>query len=351
MDAFIQYIMLAALLLLVIILLVRTRNVREKGGDISAHFRALNGMMLDTLNSVSENSSDRLDIMREIVEKKLDDIQKAVDYRLDTTLRSGLDSSFRRVSEQLEEVYKSMGEMRALTSGVGDLKNILSNVSARGLWGEVQLHRLLGDFMAPGQYVENARIEGGFVEFAINLPAEGGGNTLLPIDSKFPMDRYVKVIKQSESGDAEKLKKAQRELVTAILAEARKISEKYIKPPLTTDFAIMFLPSEGLYTEAVRLGLLEKLQSMWNIMLAGPSTLCALLTSFQTGFRALAIREHSSAILGMLNAIKIDFYGFEEALNKTKNSLETAQNHLETVKRGSAKIQNKLTDMDAISGD
>ena len=339
-----------------ILLIIIAKNSRQKGDDaalrieLTAQFNMLSKTLLHTVGNASASSTASVEILRGVIEEKLTEIQYSVDRKLDDTLRTGLDSSFRRVSEQLQEVYKSMGEVRTLTNGIVDLKNILSNVKTRGIWGEVQLHKLLLDFMARGQYVENARIEGdNVVEFAIKVPREGEEAMLLPIDSKFPMDRYARVIKEAERGNSAELVQAQKELVTAILQEAKKISEKYIQPPKTTDFAILFLPSEGLYTEIIRLGLLEKVQTNWRVMIAGPSTLSALLTSFQTGFKAVAIKKHSAAILDMLNAVRVEFESFAMAIQRTQNSLATAQNHLETVQKRSHKIQNRLTDVHELS--
>lgn len=343
------WIVLAALIALCVAILVRqgkrTDDSAQLRMELTNQFNILSNMMLDTMGRVSQANTQSVDILRRTVEEKLGEIQKSVDQKLDSTLKSGLTTSFARVSEQLQQVYKSMGEVRALTSDIGDLKNILSNVKTRGIWGEVQLYRLLADFMAPGQFEENAKIEGdNAVEFAIRMPREEGGATLLPIDSKFPMDRYARVLAMMETGDMEALRLAQKELVTAVITEAKKINDKYIHPPKTTDFAIMFLPSEGLYAEVIRLGLIEQLQNKYKVMVAGPSTLSAFLTSLQTGFKTLSIREHSALIIDMLTAIKAEFEQFALLLQKTQNSLNAAQNHLEAVQKRSVKIQTKLLD-------
>ncbi|MEG0357362.1 MAG: DNA recombination protein RmuC [Christensenellaceae bacterium] len=343
---------LAVLVVLCIVILIRqnkkTNENAELRLEITSQFHILSGMMMDTMGKVSNNHTQSVEILRQTVEQKLSEIQKSVDQKLDSTLKSGLDMSFKRVSDQLSQVYQSMGEMRTLTSGIGDLKNILSNVKTRGIWGEVQLYKLLTDFMAPGQYIENAKIGDGVVEFAISMPREDRSNMLLPIDAKFPMDKYSHVLELIEQGKTLEITAAQKELFSAIITEAKKISEKYIRPPQTTDFAILFLPSEGLYSEAIRLGLIEKVQSKFKVMLTGPSTLCALLTSLQTGFKTLAIQKHSLAILDMMSAIKTEFDNFAEVLQKTQNSLSAAQNHLETVQKRTTKIQTKLTDVDGL---
>lgn len=318
-------------------------NAARMRQEISEQFVNLSQMTVSSLAEVSRLNERNSDRLRQSVEERLAEMQKTVDERLQKSLHEGIDSSFKRVSDQLTELYKSMGEVKTLTSGVGDLKNILSNVKNRGIWGEVQLQRLLEDFMAPGQYTQNARINTETVEFAIVLPGEHE-QVLLPIDSKFPMDRYARVT----SSEGEELKAAQKDLERAILDEAKKINEKYIHPPKTTDFAIMFLPSEGLYAEVLRLSMLEVLQRRFKIMVTGPSTLCALLTSLQTGFKTLAIKQHSTAILDMLNSVKNEFEKFEEYIEKTQNSLRTAQGHLDVVSKRSLKIQNRLGNVEEL---
>ncbi|MDL2238082.1 DNA recombination protein RmuC [Christensenellaceae bacterium OttesenSCG-928-K19] len=334
---------------LLLLILLLTTVLRKKDGaadlrmEVSKQFNILSKTMLDAVGSINEGNNTTSELLRKNVEEKLREIQLSVSERLDTTLKTGLDSSFRRVNDQLNAVYQSMGEVRALTSGIGDLKNILANVKTRGIWGEVQLGKLLADFMAPGQYIENARIDGtNTVEFAVRIPREDEEPLLLPIDSKFPMDRYARMLKYVEKGDPEKLKAAQKDLVAAVLAEAKKINEKYIRPPKTTDFAILFLPSEGLYVEMIRLDMLEHIQGKWRVMVAGPSTLSALLTSFQTGFKVFELKQHSVAILDMLNAIKRDFEKYACEIKRTQNTLASAQNHLDTLQRGTSRIQSKL---------
>ena len=312
-------------------------NAARMRQDITDQFTRLNKLTVASMGEISRLSERNSDRLRLSVEERLAEMQKTVDERLQKSLHEGISASFTRVSEQLTELYKSMGEVKTLTSGVGDLKNILSNVKNRGTWGEVQLSRLLEDFMAPGQYVQNAHINSETVEFAIVLPGEDE-QVYLPIDSKFPMDRYARVI----SAEGEALVAAQKDLERAILEEAKKINAKYIHPPKTMDFAVMFLPSEGLYSEVLRRSLLEVLQRKYKVMVTGPSTLCALLTSLQTGFKTLAIKKHSNAILDMLTAVKNEFERFEDYIEKTQNSLRVAQGHLENVSKRSTKIQNKL---------
>ena len=306
--------------------------------EIMRQFADLSNMNVAMQARLSESNEKGYERLRITVEERLKEMQKTVDEKLHESLKTGLETSFARVSEQLSELYKTMGEVKTLTTGVGDLKKILSNVKNRGTWGEIQLSRLLEDFMAPGQYEQNARINNDTVEFAILLPGEDK-KVLLPIDSKFPMDRFTRV----QDTEGEEHLRAEKELARAIMDEGKKINEKYIHPPITTDFAVMFLPSESLYAEVIRLELLESLQNRYKVMVTGPSTLSALLTSLQTGFKTMAIREHSMAILDMLNAVKNEFDKFEEYIEKTRHSLQVAQGHLENASRRGAKIQNRLT--------
>ncbi len=354
-DTIIILIAIGVLAILCIALLARGKK-QDNGRDaadlrmeITNQFQMLSGMMMDMVHKTAGANNQSVELLRRSVQEKLDEIQRSVDQKLDSTLKSGLSTSFQRVNEQLQQVYQSMGEVRALTNGIGDLKNILAGVKTRGIWGEVQLYKLLSDFLAPSQFEENARIaQDNAVEFAVRMPREEGGDVLLPIDSKFPMDRYARVLALSEAGDAQALSAAQKEFVQAVLAEAKKISGKYIMPPKTTDFAIMFLPSEGLYAEIVRLGLVDKLQSKYRVMVTGPSTLSAFLTSLQTGFRTLSIRQHSAAIIDMLSAVKAEFETFAAMIQKTQNSLAAAQNHLETVQKRSIRIKTKLGDLEEL---
>lgn len=341
------------LIALCIVLIVRqgkkTTDETKLRLEISNQFQILSGMMMDMVNKTASANNGSVELLRRAVEEKLGEIQHSVDQKLDTTLKSGLTTSFQRVNEQLRQVYQSMGEVRALTDGIGDLKGILAGVKTRGIWGEVQLYKLLSDFLSPSQFEENVKIEqDNAVEFAVRMPREEGGDVLLPIDSKFPMDRYARVLALSDAGDQQALAAAQKDFVQAVLAEAKKISDKYIRPPKTTDFAIMFLPSEGLYSEIIRLGLVDKLQSKYRVMITGPTTLSAFLTSLQTGFRTLSIKQHSAAIIDMLGGIKTEFETFAAMIQKTQNSLNAAQNHLETVQKRSLRIQTRLSDVDGL---
>ena len=271
-------------------------------------------------------------LMTERNEKQLDAIRGVVDEKLQETLTKQISENFKLVDERLKQVYQGLGEMQTLASGVGDLKKVLSNVKTRGTLGEIQLGAILGEVLAPEQYECNfdaGKQNNERVEFAIKLPNDGGEAVYLPVDSKFPADIYSKLCDAYDSG--EDVASAQKNLREVLLKCAKDIKEKYINPPRTTDFAIMFLPTEGLYAEAVRLGLIEELQMRFRVNLSGPSTMAALLNSLQMGFRTLAIQKRSSEVWDLLSQIKREFGKFDDVLRATQKSLEKAHNDLETL--------------------
>ncbi|MEN4918731.1 DNA recombination protein RmuC [Achromobacter spanius] len=277
---------------------------------------------------------------------KLDEMRRTVDEKLHATLEQRLGESFRLVSDRLEAVHKGLGEMQALAAGVGDLKRVLTNVKSRGTWGEVQLARLIEDNMTPDQYASNVKPVPGSdaaVEFAIRLPGrgEGGDPVWLPIDAKFPKEEYERLMDAQEAADAEGVKAAGAALGRAVEVQARLIAGKYIAPPHTTDFAIMFLPTESLYAEVLRRpGLLDKLHDL-RVNVAGPSNLAALLNSLQMGFRTLAIEQRSSEVWQVLRAVKTEFGKFGEALASVKKTLDTASNKIgQTEVRTRAMLRN-----------
>lgn len=294
---------------------------------------------------------------RESVDKQLDSIRGVVNEKLQQTLNERLSESFRRVDERLAEVHKGLGEMQALASGVGDLKKVLSNVKTRGTLGEIQLRAILDEVLAPEQFETNFDAgKGGSerVEFAIKLPNDGSSAVYLPIDSKFPADMYVKLTEAYESADPAQVETAQRGLKEALMRFAKDIFDKYINPPRTTNFAIMFLPTEGLYAEAVRLGLVETLQAKYRINIAGPSTMAALLNSLQMGFRTLAIQKRSSEVWDLLSKIKREFNSFDDVLTSTRKSLQKANDDLDkligTRTRQIKKALNKVEELPQCGG-
>lgn len=284
------------------------------------------------LESVRENTRKSIDALRKENNEQLQLIRETVDEKLRETLESRITKSFKLVNDRLEQVYKGLGEMQNLAQGVGDLKKVLSNVKTRGIMGEMQLGAILEQILAPEQYAENIATvpdSRNMVEFAIKLPDHDGNITYLPIDSKFPADTYTALLDAYESGDKAAADTAAKALRTRILAEAKSIHEKYVSPPSTTDFAIMFLPFEGLYAEAVNRGLVEELQNNYRIMIAGPSTMAAMLNSIRMGFKTLAIEKRSSEVWEVLGAVKTEFSKFEAILRSTQKRLNQANEELD----------------------
>lgn len=323
-------------------------------GEINHQFQALSQISMSAISGIGSSTSQQLEEMRATMDrqlaalrgenqKSLDRMQAAVDTRLSETLKAGLDTSFHSVSTQLEQVFQSMGEMRAIAGNITDLRNILSGVKNRGTWGEVQLSSLMRDILAPSQFEEQMTIPGSQsrVDFTIKLPGKGS-MVYLPIDSKFPMDRYTSVLLSEESGDAADIAAAKNGLIRAVLEEARSIRKKYVSPPHTTDFAILFVPSEGLYAMLAAEDLLYTLQRDEKILLCGPSTLAALLNSLQVGFQTLAIEQQSGEILKLLSAVKKSFGSFSANLESTRRSIHAAANNLERAAGNSRSIQQKL---------
>ncbi len=285
------------------------------------------------IKEVKEVISSQLKDIREDNTKQLDKMRETVDEKLQKTLEKRLGESFKQVSERLEMVHKGLGEMQTIASGVGDLKKVLSNVKTRGVLGEYQLENILEQILTPEQYAKNvATKEGsqGHVEFAVKLPGKDTDQEVwLPIDSKFPIEPYNALNNEYETGDKDSIEKARKALIKAIESFAKEISDKYIDPPNTTDFAIMFLPVEGLYAEAIRdAGLFNILRSKYKITITGPTTLSALLNSLQMGFRTLAVQERSSEVWKILEAVKTEFEKFGVQLEKVDKQLHTASKSL-----------------------
>ncbi len=288
---------------------------------------------------------------------KLEEVRRTVDEKLHATLEQRLGESFKLVSDRLEQVHRGLGEMQTLATGVGDLKRVLTNVKTRGSWGEVQLEALLEQLLTAEQYARNVatrpnRIDR--VEFAIRLPGLEKGDqeqrpVWLPIDAKFPLEDYQRMLEAQERADPVALEMAIKALETRLREEARKIHDKYVEPPYTTDFAILYLPTEGLYAEALRRpGLVDALQRELRICLAGPTTLAALLNSLQMGFRTLAIERRSSEVWAVLGAIKTEFGKFGEALEATRRKLEQASRSIESAGVRTRQIERKLKSVEAL---
>ena len=284
------------------------------------------------LENIRETMEKRLSYIQEDNNKKLDAMRQTVDEKLQKTLEEKMTQSFQLVNERLEQVYKGLGEMQTLAVGVGDLKKVLSNVKTRGILGEVQLGAILEEILAPEQYerdVATVPKSRNVVEYAVKLPADDDGHVYLPIDSKFPGDAYAELQNAYESGSAEAVTAAFSVLSQRIRAFAKDIRDKYIAPPYTTDFAVMFLPFEGLYAEVVNRGLVEVLQRDYRVSIAGPSTMAALLNSLQMGFRTVAIQKRTSEVWKVLGAVKTEFDRFGTILASTQKRLEQAHDDLD----------------------
>jgi DNA recombination protein RmuC len=285
---------------------------------------------------------------------KLEEMRRTVDEKLHSTLENRLSESFRLVSDRLDKVHQGLGEMQQLAVGVGDLKRVLTNVKTRGTWGEVQLEMLLEQVLTNDQYARNVETipgTGERVEFAIRLPGatDDGPPVWMPIDAKFPKEQYERMLDCAERADADGHDAACRELERALRNEAKTIAEKYLSPPLTTDFAILFLPTEGLYAEAMRRpGLADELQRRCRVTIAGPSTLSALLNSLQMGFRTLALEKRSSEVWQVLGAVKTEFGKFGDVLAATKQTLERAARNIEQAETRSRQMSRKLKSVEAL---
>ena len=291
-----------------------------------------------------------LERIRSDNEQRLEQMRQTVDERLTSTLSKRLDASFEQVGAQLKQVYTGLGEMQRLAGDLGDFKRVLTNVKARGTWAEVQLGALLEQVLAPNQYEKNACVVPGSlerVEYAIVLPGDDSGPVKLPIDSKFPQEDYLRIIEAGERADAAQMEAATNALKRRLLSEAQKISDKYIHPPATTDFAIMFLPTEGLYSEAMRMdGLGETLQTQYRVLVAGPSTLCALLSSLRVGFQTLAIQQRSSEVWQLLGKVKSQYADFTALLERTRAKLSEASGAIDRAEQRSRAIQKSLSNVE-----
>ncbi len=310
------------------------KKIQDQLKQLETRFATLESNIEMKLQGIRTTVENQLKDIREDNTKQLEQIRGTVDEKLQKTLESKMNESFRLVSERLEQVYKGLGEMQTVAQGVGDLKKVLSNVKTRGILGEIQLGAILKEILTPDQYEENIATvprSKNRVEFAVKLPgAEDGKYVYLPIDSKFNGDRFAHLQDAYESGDSALIAAAKKELYEAIRKCAKDISEKYLSPPDTTQFAVMFLPFEGLYAEVVNTaGLVEDLQRTYKVNIAGPSTMAAMLNSLKMGFQTLAIQKRSSEVWAILGAVKTEFETFEKALNDTQHRLRQTEESLE----------------------
>ncbi len=304
------------------------------------------------LGAVRQTVQQGLQQMQQEQERQLNEMRKVVDEKMQKVLDERMKQAFSAVNERLEQVHKGLGEMQSLAVGVGDLKKILTNVKTRGEIGEIQLAALLSDVLSEGQYVQNAKLGKGVVEFAVRMPDSTGGEALLPIDAKFAGDTYVHLQDAYESGDKTAIAQAQKQLAARIRSEAQDIAEKYIDPPQTTDFGILFLPTEGLYTEAVRLGLPDEVFRKYRVFVTGPTTITAILCTLQMGFQSIAVQKSSGEVWKVLGEVRTEFHKFADALARTQDKMQSASDELDKlvgvrtrqmVKRLD-NVQNYLTD-------
>ena len=320
------------------------KRIRELSGRNEAKIETLRGTLDSKMKTLQESN-----------DKKLDQMRQTVDEKLQSTLEKRLGESFKIVSDRLEAVQRGLGEMQNLATGVGDLKRVLTNVKVRGTWGEVQLGAILAQILTPDQYDKNVKVRPSsseVVEFAIRLPgsgAESDQDVWLPVDSKFPQEDYQRLVNATEEADTVAVEQSLKALTRAIENSAKDISEKYIDPPATTDFAILFLPTEGLYAEVLRqAGLIEKLQQTYRVVIAGPTTLSAILNSLRMGFRTLAIEKRSSEVWQVLAGVKTEFGKFSDVLTKVKRQLDTASNTIDQTGVRSRAMERKLREVEEL---
>ena len=336
-------------------LLAEIRQTRQElSGGVAAGLQASNVQTEQKLESIRTTMEVRLNAMQAVTDRRLGEMRQTVDEKLQKTLEDRLQKSFGLVSQQLELVYKGLGEMRVLAAGVGDLKKVLSNVKTRGILGEVQLGAILEQLLAPGQYAENvATVPGSAerVEFAVRLPGDGDSPVWLPIDAKFPQDAYAALLAAYDTADKAAVELAAKELDKRVRAFGKDIHDKYLAPGHTTDFGVMFLPVEGLYAEVVRRGTAERLQREYKIVVAGPTTMAALLNSLQMGFKTLAIQKRSGEVWKVLGSVKAEFDTFGQALAQAQNRLNQASSELENlVGVRTRQIQRKLQQVTLLPG-
>ncbi len=346
-------------------------QIRQDMADLKTRQQMLNQFNESSMGKISQllleqsmQTEQKLDNMRRALTDsmariqddnrvQLESIRQTVNEKLQSTLEKKLNDSFQMVSTRLEQVYKGLGEMQNLAAGVGDLKKVLSNVKTRGVLGEIQLGAILEQILSPEQYAKNVATKKGsqsVVEYAVKLPGEGKTHVWLPVDAKFPADAYEQLLNAYDSADAAQVDAALKQLKERIRGFARDIHSKYISPPETTDFAIMFLPVEGLYAEVVRAGMVESLQQEFKVNIAGPTTMGALLNSLQMGFRTLAIQKRSSEVWKVLSSVKTEFETFGSVLEATQKRISQAGDELDKlIGVRTRQIQSKLRSVQTLN--
>jgi DNA recombination protein RmuC len=332
-----------------------SRLQQEQLSSFGTQLKTLTDSNARALEQIRVTLDTRVRQLQEENEKKLEEMRRTVDEKLQGTLEKRLGESFKLVSDRLEKVQRGLGEMQELATGVGDLKRVLTNVKARGTWAEVQLGSILEQFLAPEQFARNVKTKEGspeLVEFAVRLPGrpdDPESEVWLPIDSKFPQEDYLRLQEAAERGDPDGVQRATDSLARTLRAEAQKIREKYLDPPGTTDFAVMFLATEGLYAEALRHpGLVAELQHQHRVVVAGPTTLTAILSSLRMGFQTLAIEKRASEVWEVLGAVKTEFGKFGEVLDRVKKQLRTASRTIEQAGVRTRAMERKLRSVEEL---
>ncbi len=328
------------------------KNFAQFEGKLTAKLDELGRNQLEQADRLRERVQERLETLQAKNDERLEKMQQMVEEKLQKTLEARLGESFKQVSERLEQVHKGLGEMQSLANGVGDLKRTLSNIKTRGTWGEYQLGNMLEQVLAPGQYEQNVKVNprsGEMVEYAIRLPGQDDQPLWLPIDAKFPVEDYQRLQEAAEQADVGAVEAARTQLINRIKGCAKEVSAKYVCPPHTTPFAIIFLPTEGLYAEVARApGLIENLQRDHRITITGPSTLIAHLTALQMGFRTLAIQQRSVEVWNTLGAVKTEFGRFGIALQAVKKKLEEAHGKIEQTETRHRVMDRKLRNVEGL---
>lgn len=360
------------LLVLVVLLLRRGQNGAGANGDIEREIRAL-GDKIDKLGNVADYTTrrvgelnDRTEYRLNMIQKQLNDdikymsqanaenleiIRRTVDEKLSSTLEGKLGKSYSLINERLEAVYKGLGEVRGLAQSVGDIKKVFTNVKLRGTWGETQLDALLAQMLSPEQYAASVRLNplsGAMVDFAVKIPSKDEELVWLPIDSKFPVEEYQRLIDASDAFDKAAEERALKNLERAVRLQAESIAEKYILPPTTTDFAVMYLPLEGLYAELLKMSDLSEFLYRKRIMACGPTNLGALLSTVQTGFKTAAIEKRSGELWQLLNTFRYEFAKFSDILEKTQKKLQEAQDSIDSAAKKTRTISRKLNAVEGL---
>ena len=325
-------------------------------GQLTARFDAFMANIDAKIEGIRKDNNETITKMRQENTAEMEKMREVVDQKLSENIEKRFNASFKQVTDRMAELGQSLAELQTLQSSVKDLNGIFNNVKTRGTWGEVSLESLLSQILSPEQYraqyaIDKKTGEQGGVDFAIILPGKDNGNVILPMDAKFPLADYERLISASESGDKDLTESALKALISSVKNQAKSISEKYIKPPITTDFAVMYLPTEGLYAEiAKQPGLLETLQNQYRIIVGGPSTTAALLNSLRVGFKTMAMEKRSKEIADVLVKFQKDFSKFEEYLDKMSKNISTLQGSLEDARKKNTHIQKTLNKVSSLDG-